>query len=205
MKTRKTSLLFAAIAATAIIALSGCPEAVRMAAPPEVPEDFDWLAAWTAVLNEGGGFTAGTGLISARGATLTPTDDGIVVSGRGTGEHDHNNGVHIDVAGLRGTGTPAIVVAGTATAGHIIAVQGVAGNIQATTSPAGTFTVTIPGANAVQVYRGQTPANWVGPVPVLATGGPEQTGGAAHHGEFSVTSILVGGQHIWDAMGLDLD
>ena len=48
------------------------------------------------------------------GATLVATAEGIAVSGRGEGEHSHNNGIAIDIYGLRalGGGTPEIVITG---------------------------------------------------------------------------------------------
>jgi len=132
-------------------------------------------------------------LIVSRHATLTPTADGIQVSGRGTGEHDHNHGIAIDVVGLRALagGSPAIVVSGTITAGYTLVVQGVAGNIQSS-APNGTFSFTIPGNAAVNVPE------WADfDYPFVGTNPGEND-------NYTVTSIVVGGRAIWEVLDIDL-
>jgi len=151
--------------------------------------DVDDIVLWRALI--------ASDFIGSRNATLTATEDGIVVSDRGTGEHAHNHGIAIDIAGLRtlAGGTPAIVITGTATAGITrIDVQDMTG-IQGNVTDDGTFTINIPFANVAN------PPDWAPDAvfPFLATAGQGE------HGDYTITNITVGGIRIFNLPGLDLD
>ena len=143
-------------------------------------EDEDTIA-WREVID--------SPLIGARGATLTATADGIVVSERGTGVYDHNNGIRIDVAMLRylAGGTPAIVIEGTATAGitQMTFQFAAEGNASGGTVTDGEFTVTIPYA----LDATEAPSWAGGGLPFLGTD-------EGQRGNYTVTSITVGGRCI---------
>ncbi|MCL2191959.1 MAG: hypothetical protein FWB78_01010 [Treponema sp.] len=138
----------------------------------EVGED---AAAWQDVID--------SPFIGARTADLTATADGILVSGRGTGEHAHNHGLTIDIVGLRAladvTPAPAIEITGTATAASgRMEMQGVGAGADITS---GAFTITIGGGAAVNV------PGWLSPsFPVIGTG-PGQ------HFNYTITGITIGG------------
>jgi len=121
--------------------------------------------------------------IDTRNATLAATADGISVTGRGTGEHDHNNGLRIDIEGLRALagGTPEIVISGTAGADSgRMEIQGIVGGA-GDTFTGGTFSITISGGSVVDV------PGWLGgTTPVIGTA-PNT------HFDYTVTGITVGG------------
>ena len=128
--------------------------------------------------------------INARSATLTATADGILVSGRGTGAHSHNNGMAFDLVGLRALsdGPGVVVFTGTAEAPIIRKdTQGLAPNTNGAVVD-GAFTVTIPAATAVHadVVDGQM---WGGPAPLL--GSNDLEGGDVPN--YTVTGITVDG------------
>jgi len=130
--------------------------------------------------------------LSGRSATLTATLDGILVSGRGSGEHAHNNGLAFDLAGLRALnlGNGVIVFTGTAVAPITRKdTQGLAPNVQADVDgTARTFTMTIPVATtlAADVVDGQL---WGGPAPFI--GSNDLGGGEVPN--FIITGITIGG------------
>jgi len=127
-------------------------------------------------------------LVRARGSTLAATAAGLLISGRGTGEHDNNNGLLVDVRRLRTLygGTPEIVITGTiagATSGQM-QMQGT--GVNAPIGAGGAFTVTIPGTAAIN------PPDWANTnYPFLGTG-------TGIHGNITVNSITIGSVHIQD-------
>jgi len=130
-----------------------------------------------------------TNYFVARGtADLTATADGIVVSNRGTGEHDNNNGLSIDIVGLRALAGSAveIVITGTATTATRMDFQGLDGISSAVTD--GGFTLTVPGALGV-VLPEWASSNY----PFIAT----QSRTDGNHGDYTITKITVGGVDIY--------
>jgi len=130
--------------------------------------------------------------ISGRNATLTATPEGILVSGRGTGEHNHNNGLAFNLDGLRGladTANPVIVFTGTASTAGAMQTQGLSPNVNTSFTAGGTWTVTIPFSTILhaEVSGGQL---WGGPAPMLGTN-PGQ------NFDYTITGITVGGVDIW--------
>jgi len=127
-------------------------------------------------------------LVRPRSSTLAATAAGLLISGRGTGEHDNNNGLLVDVARLRTLygGTPAIVINGTiagATSGQM-QMQGMGVNVPI--GAGGAFTVTIPGTAPID------PPDWANTnYPFLGTG-------TGIHGNITVNSITIGSVHIQD-------
>ena len=129
--------------------------------------------------------------IVPRGATLTATENGIQVSGRGTGQHDHNNGLAFNLAGLRSLSNvahPVIVFTGTASAAGAMQTQGLDPNANTSFAAGGTWTVTIPFSTILyaDVSGGQL---WGGPAPMLGTD-PGQ------NFDYTVTGITIGGVDI---------
>ena len=141
--------------------------------------------------------------INPRQASLAATADGIVVSGRGTGEHDHNNGVLIDVIGLRtlaGNPTAPIVITGVAAEGNAMgtmATQGLDPNAHPTIAADGSFTLTIGTVAAAQA--GGEAGWWNSPFPLIgsANNWASQVGGAQAVHNFTITGITVGGVSIY--------
>jgi len=141
----------------------------------------DHVAEWQTAIN--------SLLISGRGADLTPTADGLEISDRGTGANDHNNGLIIDVVGLRELygGTPAIVITGVINDTGYMVMQGM--GIQAAVGEGGAFTITLPGTTAI------TPDTWHG------TGGRPFLGTSdGLHADFLITSIMVGTSVLFDVL-----
>jgi len=140
---------------------------------------------WQAVL--------ASSLIGTSGATVNATPDGLVVTGRGTGQHSHNNGLRVFVTEIRELGSsPAIVITGIAENAAMgpMVMQGVVGDITGAIAPADrTFTITIPYANAVDV------PDWLGGglSPVLASENHWGGGPVNVVYDFTITSITVGG------------
>ncbi|MCL2601091.1 MAG: hypothetical protein FWD88_07920, partial [Treponema sp.] len=129
--------------------------------------------------------------IRNRGGNMTASDDGILITTRGTGEHDHNNGLIVDVAALRGLygGTPDIVITGTiegATEGNM-QMQGM--GTQTTVGANGAFTLTLPGGTEINApgWGGTDGLPWVGSSPDM-------------HGNILITSIVIGTRTIQDLL-----
>ncbi|MCL2225190.1 MAG: glycoside hydrolase family 11 protein [Defluviitaleaceae bacterium] len=159
------------------ITIGGTPLVAATAPPPPPPPPTPWTAVWESPY------------FSARSATVTPVLNGLEVTSRGTGEHDHNNGLVIDIAGLRAIygGAPDIVITGNAigasTGSMVMQGVGVGGDLSA-----GAFTVTIPGTAPLD------PPDWGGvPHPFLGTS-PSQ------HFDYIVTGITVAGVSIFDLL-----
>jgi len=157
-------------------------------------------AAWQAVI--------GSPYVSPRSATLTATDGGIVVSGRGTGQHDHNNGLLIDLNGIRalaGDTAAVIVIVGVADEGNAMvsmATQGLSpSNIHPSLDADGNFTLTI-GAETTHGQAAGTPGWWNSDLPLLASNNnwAAAVGGVQAVFDFTVTSITVGGTPIQELL-----
>ncbi|MCL2047114.1 MAG: glycoside hydrolase family 11 protein [Defluviitaleaceae bacterium] len=127
-----------------------------------------------------------------RGATVTPTDSGLTVSGRGTGEHDHNNGIFIDIPALRAlfgaSNPPPIVIRGTVagtTAGRLD-LQGT--GVSATVSTSNrNFTITVPSsAEITEPWSGATSYPFLG------------TAEALRNVNFTITDVTVAGISVLD-------
>jgi len=150
--------------------------------PPPPPPPPPGADAWQVVID--------SPYINARHATLTATADGILVSGRGTGEHSHNNSMAFDLVGLRALsdGPGVVVLTGTAEAPIIRKdTQGLNPNANGNVVD-GSFTVTIPAETvlAAGVVDGQM---WGGPAPFL--GSNDLSGGDVP--DYTVTGITVDG------------
>ena len=144
-------------------------------------------AEWQAVID--------SPFVSNRGGAITATADGILISGRGTGQHDHNNGLILDVAALRYLydGTPAIVITGTiagATEGNMV-MQGM--GTEGAVGAGGAFTVTLPYTTAIDMgelgWGNTNGLPWLGSSPGM-------------HGNILITSIMIGTDSIRDMVEL---
>ena len=152
---------------------------IMVVGPPRGPADSGWQAVIYSPY------------INPRSSTLTATPEGILVSNRGTGQHDHNNGLAFNLAGLRSlsdVANPDIVFTGTASAPGAMQTQGLDPNVNTSFSAGGTWTVTIPFSTALHadVSGGQL---WGGPAPMLGTNQNQ-------HFDYTVTGITIGGVDI---------
>jgi len=157
--------------------------------PPPTHTPTPTLEDWQAVL--------ASPLVTNRGGTIAATADGILISGRGTGEHDHNNGFVVDVVALRYGDTPVIVIGGTisgATSGNMT-MQGM--GIHAPINAIGSFTLTIPGDAAIT-------DPWTGAL-AGSGGNPWLGSGAGMHGDILITYIMVGDYTIFEVLPEPLD
>jgi hypothetical protein len=133
--------------------------------------------------------------INANGAggtapTVTATDDGLVVSSRGDGQHDNNRGLLIDVAALRALNAGGdIVITVAADNGISMQLQGIHSDYTPdATVTNGVATLTVPGDAPIALPGW---ANWANDIPFLGTSNP--TSGPMVHPNFTVTGITVGG------------
>ncbi|MCL1882667.1 MAG: copper amine oxidase N-terminal domain-containing protein [Defluviitaleaceae bacterium] len=151
--------------------------------------------SWQAAINSDFIATRGPG------GMFSATDDGILVADRLRGQHDHNNGMAINVAALRdavaGAGVVVIeVYAPDAEDGHAMMTQGLQEN-SAVPVENGTAVITIPADMGFNM-PGWLWSDWGGTNwPVICT---EHTG---QNWDFTVTAIWVDGTHIFELIGLD--
>jgi endo-1,4-beta-xylanase len=127
-----------------------------------------------------------------RNATVTAAENGLTVSARGTGTHDHNNGLFIDIFGLRALvgGTPDIVITGTAagtTAGRFD-FQGTGRNVSVTSANRN-FSITVQGNAVID------PPSWGGALPFIGTNE------ALRNVSFTITGVTIGGVSVLDLIG----
>ncbi|MCL1844052.1 MAG: copper amine oxidase N-terminal domain-containing protein [Defluviitaleaceae bacterium] len=162
--------------------------ALALFAPIAVSAD---QASWQAVLN--------SPYVSPNGAggaapTVTATAEGLVVTNRGEGQHDNNRGIFVDIAGLRALGDGGdIVVEGTAAVGITMQFQGVATE-DTPVEPDETWSMTVAADYDISLpgWAGWADSPFIGTTAI----------GEAMQPRYVVTSITVGGVHIFELLGL---
>ena len=128
------------------------------------------------------------------------TDGGLIRTGRGTGEHDHNDGIGFDLVRLFALQETAgdIVFTGTTAGDGYMAIQGIDGGIEDVPVVDRTFSITIPAGSIVA--PAVAAGNWLWSawggynIPVIAT-----TSG--NHWNFTLTGVTVGDTCILVLMG----
>jgi len=140
--------------------------------------------AWTTV--------EASDFVSSRFSTFTVVSNGIHITGRGTGADAHNNGIWLNISGMRqayeaygGTANAPIVVSGYMGQAGRLDTQGLTPAANASTTTAhGEFTLTIP-ATASSAWTNQWWGTADNPFPLLGTA-------SGLHSDFLITGIQIG-------------
>jgi endo-1,4-beta-xylanase len=154
------------------------------------------ITEWVEIVTSPWDIVLASPFFAARGSVVTAVENGLSVTERGTGEHDHNNGLFIDIPALRALlgGTPDIVVTGNVvgtTAGRLD-FQGTGRNANVTASNRN-FTITVLGTAAISPpWTGATNYPFLGTAPEL------------RNVNFTVTGVTVGGISILELLGGNL-